>query len=68
MTLLVTGSVIIFISIDAVDDMLGSGRWAGCPIELIGILGTIVGGMYAPDVVRALRKGRNGNGTKEVPG
>ena len=48
---ILTGGLVIA---DMVDDLLWGNRWAGCPKELLALMGAIVAGLYTSEALRRI--------------
>ena len=61
---LLVGLFTVLLLADMIDGLVLGNRWAGCPTELFGIIGAIVGGLFT---VAALSR-KNGNGKPKSEG
>ncbi len=62
-TLALLGLLIMLSVVDAVDCVVWGNRYE-IPPALIGVVGTAVGGLYAPELLRRLRNGHSDDKTK----
>lgn len=44
----------VLVVIDMADDMLFGNKWAGCPKELLALMGAIVAGLYTSEALRRI--------------
>jgi hypothetical protein len=60
-TIILVGAFVLALVFDAVDSVLFGNHYE-VPSALAGIVGTAVGGLYAPELLRRLKGDGNGHG------
>lgn len=57
-TRIMISGLLALITVNCLDDMVLGNRWEGPPVELYGLVGVILGGLFTAELMRVRKNGK----------